>query len=44
MLNKLDLELFEILDSEIDKTLSEGCYINFSDFKKCVHKKYKLEK
>lgn len=28
MLNKLDLELFKILDSEIDKTLSEWCYIN----------------
>ena len=28
MLKEIDLKLFEILDSEIDKTLSEWCYIN----------------
>jgi hypothetical protein len=26
MLSKVDLELFEVLDKEIDKTLSFGCY------------------
>ncbi len=29
MLNKLDLELFKILDSEIDKTLSFGCWYEY---------------
>lgn len=28
MLNKIDLQLFTILDSEIDKTLSYWCYIS----------------
>ena len=29
MLNKLDLELFEILNNQINKTVNEGCFVKF---------------
>ena len=44
MLNKLDLELFEILDSKVDKTLSEGCFFRIFDKIKMVFKVEKRNK
>lgn len=32
MLNKLDLKLFELLDSEVNKELSFGCYCKIGSF------------